>query len=176
MKESYFDMFYPYYWPEYGALIDTFDAEDNFTPGYEHFNITEVVKDSLKSKNKRVKMVLKVRDETKSYNRFVDYKSDWDNAVQTDTIGQHDTTIAQWPKLTIVYDGPTSIIKEKKLNQSGSVKSVEIFNMNGRKIGNYKINHNNQVITILNKKSNGFYFVRYYTEHNVYTKKMKVFK
>lgn len=169
-------MYYPYYWPDYGTLIDTFDAEDNFTPGHEHYDITEVVKDSLKSVNKNVRMVLKVRDETKSYNRMVNYRSDWDNAVQTDTIGQHDTTIAQWPKLTIVYEGAVSMssMKSIKYSYDDKIEKIKVFNASGREIGTHEVSNMKMVENIVNKKPNGFYFVQVYTSTGVFTNKLHV--
>lgn len=138
IDESYF-IWYPNYWrPLLDAdseLIDTFDAEDNMVKGWEHYDITQVVKDSLGSERNRVNLMLKMRDEKKSYNRLATYGYESDDTASGDISGVDPEKVAQYPKVTIVYKNTDALLLEKNnVNLTEIKDEVIIYTLKGRLI------------------------------------------
>lgn len=151
IDESYF-IWYPNYWQPLldagSELIDTFDAEDNMAKGWEHYDITEVVKDSLGSERNRVNLMLKMRNEKKSYNRLATYAYESDDTTNGDISGIDPEKVAQYPKVTIVYKNGDALLTEKHTIQlTGVMDRISLFALNGQLIRTFE---NRSIETVKN--------------------------
>jgi len=167
IAETY-DVWYPNYWDQstaaLGALVDTFDAVDNKTPGWEEYNITEVVKDSLLSDRKKAAFILKLRDEFKSYSRLVDYQTDLDNTtmIDTATLDPQYCDYTKFPYVQVVYGPGVSVVKRRITLNNTSSGLIAIYSVSGRLLQSVNVPSGTEYLQVLKNLgySSGAYIVQ----------------
>lgn len=160
MKETY-DVWHPDPWPAFaaseGELVDSYDSDSDVEVGWEEYDITKVVKDSLGTERNMVSFILRLRDETPSYNRLISYNSDGDNSQPFDSTKVSADALAKFPYVKVVYEGGISIITKIKSPVVTDFSSVKIYNTNGRFMGSFPLNERASLNKVMSTLSRGVY-------------------
>ena len=118
--------------------------------GWDTFNITQVVLDSLNSVRKKVTLLGKLRDETVSDGRKIDYNPDV----------YFDSTKAT--KLMVIYSDGTSIQSRRLPGSTLAISQfsiARIYSLDGRCVCEMNSGNEASLIQTLNRQAKGIYLV-----------------
>lgn len=161
IKDDYFSYWEtpPWLLPPYEPqIVDSSNRPDS--AAWDTFNITQVVKDSLNTQRKKVNFVLKLRDETETTSRKIQYRPDYLSDSDQGYTGS---------KLMVVYSQATKLDFKQIVHSSIKIKVIAVYSVNGKLICRENITERSAVGRLTDRLAQGSYLFNFQTEKGMFS-------